>query len=90
MCSTVDCGVELNCANKGDGASSFEVALDCGKKMIDVDANVHKDIESLDLSDVDRNKTRVSVVDQHIAAKSAGSVVVDTTGTVCYIAHDGG
>ena len=83
----MDCGVELNCANKGDGASSFEVAFNRGKKMVDVDSNVNKDIKSLNLGDVDRNQTGVGVVNQNIAAKSAGSVVVDTTCAICYIAH---
>ena len=89
MCGTVDCGVELNRANQCDSASCFEVALNRSKKMVNVDADIHKDIECLDLGDINRNQTGVGIVNQHIAAESTGSVVIDTAGTVCHIAHDG-
>jgi hypothetical protein len=52
----VEGGVELNGADKGDGASGFEVALDRSEEMVDVDANIHENIESLDLRDVDRDE----------------------------------
>lgn len=85
---TVDGGVELNGADHGDGLACGEVALEGGKEVSDVDADVDKDVESLDLCHVDGDETAVGVVDEEIASERPRCVVVDAAGAIGDIAHD--
>ena len=88
---SVNCGVELNCAYKGKFSSCrVEVSFDCCNQMGDVYPDSNKDIERLDLRNINRDKTRMRIVDQQIAFQRSSGEVVDTARSVCNVTHDDG
>jgi len=68
--------------------SRGEVSSDRGDKMLRVDLDVDKDVQGFYRGLVDRDKTRMAIVDKEIAVKSPRREIVYTTGTVGNIAHN--
>ena len=87
---TMDGCVELDGTNYSDCLAGGKVALECRKEMRSVDADVNKDIESLDLGDVDGNQTAVSVMHEQVAPEGTRGVVVYAASTVGDVPHDEG
>ena len=56
--------------------------------MCYVDADVHEDIQGLDLRHIHRYQAAVGVMNQQITSKSSSGIVVDAASTVRDIAHD--
>ena len=81
-------GVELYGTDHGNLRPGLEVALNSGKQMRDIDADIDEDIESLDLSDADRDQTAVRIVDEQIAAKRSRGIIIYAASAVCDITHD--
>ena len=81
--------VELDSSHKSDSLARLEVSADCCNEVLDVDADGHEDVECLNaFCGVYRYQAAVTIVYQHIAAKSTSGVVIDTAGAVSDIAHD--
>ena len=86
----VNGGVELDGADDGNGLSGGKVALQRREEVRGVDADVDKDVEGLDLGDIDGDEAAVGVVDEQVAAESAGSVIINAAGAVGNVTHDQG
>ena len=84
----MDGGVELNGADHGDGLAGREVALHGSQQMGGVDANLHENVERLDLGDVDGDQAAVRVVNQEVTFQRSRGVIVDTACAVGDVAHD--
>ena len=60
---SVECGIELDCADHGDCLACWKIALKSREKVGGVDGDVDKDVESFYLCDIDRDEAAVGVVD---------------------------
>lgn len=86
----MDGGIELNSADYGDGLPSSKVAFQRRKKVRSIDANVNKDVERLDLGDINRDKATMSIVHQQVTAQRPRRVVINTAGAIRHVPHDEG
>lgn len=87
---SVDGRVELDGPHHRDRLAGCEVPLQRRQEVCRVDADVDKDVERLDLGDVDRDEARVGIVHEEVAAHRPGRVVVDAARAVGHVAHDEG
>lgn len=86
----MQCCVELDCSDGCDCLAWLEVALEGGKKVGCVDADVDEDVKGFDLCYVDRDQAGVGVVDEEVAAEGARRVIINAACAVGDVSHDEG
>lgn len=65
-----------------------ECAHDAVHKVLDVDLDVHEDVEAGDGCDIDRDEAGVAIVDQEVSLQCPRAEVVHAAGPICHVPQD--